>query len=93
MSRPTDRPDSGPSPGLSQCDVRVIGGGPAGPTSAALQAREGRDVAVFEKSHHPRSHIGESLLPANVALFDRLGLRAEVESIGISIRVVEAAAS
>jgi len=66
-----------------RCDVLVIGGGPAGSTIAALLAARGRDVALVEKMHHPRFHIGESLLPANVALFDRLGVRAQVEAIGI----------
>ena len=61
----------------------VIGGGPAGSTIAALLAEQGRDVVVLEKAHHPRFHIGESLLPANVALFDRLGVRDEVERIGM----------
>ncbi len=65
------------------CDVLVIGGGPAGSTAAALLAGQGRKVVVLEKARHPRFHIGESLLPANVALFDRLGLRAEVERIGM----------
>src|SRR5207244_4151341 len=55
----------------ARCDVLVIGGGPAGSTIAALLAARGRDVALIEKTHHPRFHIGESLLPANVALFDR----------------------
>jgi len=66
-----------------RCDVLVIGGGPAGATMAALLAQQGRDVVVLEKAHHPRFHIGESLLPANVALFDQLGLRAAVEKIGM----------
>jgi len=65
------------------CDVLVIGGGPAGSTVAALLAAQGRDVVLLEKSHHPRFHIGESLLPANVALFDQLGLREQVEAIGM----------
>ncbi|RZL31240.1 MAG: FAD-dependent oxidoreductase, partial [Rubrivivax sp.] len=64
---------------IASCDVLVIGGGPAGSTMAALLAREGRNVVLLEKAHHPRFHVGESLLPANVALFDALGLRAEVE--------------
>ncbi|MEX8495718.1 NAD(P)/FAD-dependent oxidoreductase [Sphaerotilus sp.] len=66
-----------------RCDVLVIGGGPAGSTLATLLARRGRQVTVIEKAHHPRFHIGESLLPANVSLFDDLGVRAEVEAIGM----------
>jgi flavin-dependent dehydrogenase len=65
------------------CDVLVIGGGPAGSTMATLLARQGRQVVLVEKSHHPRFHIGESLLPANGPLFDQLGVRAHVERIGM----------
>src|ERR1700744_4500488 len=53
-------------------DVVVIGGGPAGSTAAALLAHRGFRVRVFEKARHPRFHIGESLLPANLRLFERL---------------------
>jgi len=65
------------------CDVAVIGGGPAGATAAALLAGRGLRVALFEKSRHPRFHIGESLLPANLPLFERLGVAAEVRAIGM----------
>jgi flavin-dependent dehydrogenase len=66
-----------------QCDVLVIGGGPAGSTIATLLARQGRQVTLLEKEHHPRFHIGESLLPGNVALFDKLGVREQVDRIGM----------
>jgi flavin-dependent dehydrogenase len=65
------------------CDVMVVGGGPAGSTMATLLARQGRRVVMVDKSRHPRFHIGESLLPANVPLFEKLGVRAEVERIGL----------
>ena len=65
------------------CDVLVIGGGPAGSTIAALLATQGRQVVLLEKAHHPRFHIGESLLPSNVELFERLGVREQVEQIGM----------
>jgi flavin-dependent dehydrogenase len=71
------------APTAADCDVFIIGGGPAGSTAAALLARAGRRVVMIEKDHHPRFHIGESLLPANALLFDRLGLREEVEKIGL----------
>jgi flavin-dependent dehydrogenase len=63
--------------------VLVIGAGPAGSTVAALLAKRGRDVVLLEKDRHPRFHIGESLLPLNMPLFERLGVAAEVERIGM----------
>lgn len=62
------------------CDVLVIGGGPAGSSVAALLAERGRRVVLVEKDKHPRFHIGESLLPHNLPLLDRLGVRAAVET-------------
>jgi flavin-dependent dehydrogenase len=76
-------PASAAASATARCDVLVIGGGPAGSTMAALLAQQGRDVVVLEKAHHPRFHIGESLLPANVPLFEQLGLREAIERIGM----------
>ena len=65
------------------CDVAVIGGGPAGSTAAALLARRGYRVIMLEKAHHPRFHIGESLLPMNLPLFERLGVHEKVKALGV----------
>ena len=68
---------------MLECDVVVIGGGPAGSTAAALLARQGRKVVLLEKDEHPRFHIGESLLPANMPLFEELGVGQEIGAIGM----------
>ena len=65
------------------CDVAVIGGGPAGSTAAALLARRGYKVIALEKAHHPRFHIGESLLPMNLPIFERLGVLDKVRELGV----------
>ncbi len=67
----------------TQCDVLVIGGGPGGATAGTLLAERGYDVVIAEKSHHPRFHIGESLLPANLPLLERLGVGEAVRDIGM----------
>ncbi len=61
----------------------VIGGGPGGSTAAILLAERGHRVVLLEKDSHPRFHIGESLLPANVPLFEKLGVAREMEAIGM----------
>ena len=56
-------------------DVAIIGGGPAGSTSACLLAQAGRRVIVLERDKFPRFHIGESLLPYSMPAFERMGIR------------------
>lgn len=55
-------------------DVLVVGAGPAGSTVGHLLAREGHDVLIVDKERFPRFHIGESLLPCDLPLFERLGM-------------------
>ena len=66
-----------------ECDVLVIGGGPAGCTVAPMLAEKGYRVVLLEKARHPRFHIGESLLPANMPLFEKMGIAEEVKAIGM----------
>ena len=66
-----------------ECDILVVGAGPAGSTAAALLAERGHDVLLVEKERHPRFHVGESLLPLNTEMLDRLGLRERVAAIGV----------
>jgi flavin-dependent dehydrogenase len=70
-----------PSPAI--CDVLVIGGGPGGSTTASLLAERGYRVVMLEKSRHPRFHIGESLLPANLPILERLGVADKIRAIGM----------
>jgi flavin-dependent dehydrogenase len=68
---------------VDTCDVLVIGGGPAGSTIGALLAQRGHSVVLLDKATHPRFHIGESLLPCNMAIFERLGVTDRLEAIGV----------
>ena len=66
-----------------ECEVLVIGGSPAGSTIASLLAQRGRDVVLVEKEVHPRFHVGESLLPRNMEIFEQLGLLSELAALGV----------
>jgi len=55
-------------------DVIVVGGGPAGATTATLIAQQGYAVRLFERERFPRYHVGESLIPETFWVFERLGM-------------------
>jgi flavin-dependent dehydrogenase len=64
-------------------DILVIGGGPAGCTAATLLCQRGYKVTLVEKDRFPRFHIGESLLPMNLPIFERMGVLDAVREIGV----------
>ena len=61
-------------------DVIVIGGGPAGSTAATFLAQKGFSVSLLERERFPRFQIGESLLPYNNDLFERLGVVDQLQA-------------
>jgi flavin-dependent dehydrogenase len=67
-------------------DVLVIGGGPAGSTAAALLARAGWRVRLFERDTFPRYHIGESLAPSCRTVLNLSGALDLVEGYGFQIK-------
>jgi flavin-dependent dehydrogenase len=48
---------------------------------------------MLERARHPRFHIGESLLPANVPILERLGVLDDVAAIGVRKRGADFPAS
>jgi flavin-dependent dehydrogenase len=67
----------------STFDAVVLGGGPSGSTVATLLSQAGRRVVVLERDRFPRFHIGESLLPASVRIYDRLGVHDRIRQTSI----------
>ncbi len=64
----------------SECDVAVIGGGPAGATTSTLIAQQGFGVRLFERERFPRFHIGESLIPDTYWVLKRLNMLPKMKN-------------
>jgi menaquinone-9 beta-reductase len=61
-------------------DVAIAGAGPAGASLAVLLGRAGLSVDVFDARRFPREKpCGEGIMPAGVAVLERLGL---VDAVG-----------
>jgi FADH2 O2-dependent halogenase len=63
-------------------DVLIMGAGPAGLTLACYLAQEGVDCLIVERGHHPRPHVGESLMPSAVRILKEIGFHPLAETAG-----------
>jgi 2-polyprenyl-6-methoxyphenol hydroxylase-like FAD-dependent oxidoreductase len=65
-------------------DVVIAGAGPAGSTLALLLGRAGLRVELYDARRFPREKpCGEGIMPAGVAVLERLGLRDAVGGLPI----------
>jgi flavin-dependent dehydrogenase len=64
---------------MTDYDVVVIGGGPAGSTVSTLIAQRGYRVGLFERERFPRFHIGESLIPETYWVLKRLNMLPKMQ--------------
>ena len=64
---------------MTQCDVLIIGGGPAGSMAALKLLQEGYSVQIIEKVKFPRFVIGESLLPRCNELLEEVNVLNIIE--------------
>ena len=70
-------------------DVAIVGGGPAGSTTAGFLRKYGQDckVIVLEREKFPRDHVGESQLPPISRILDELGVWDKVEAANFPIKI------
>lgn len=61
--------------------IAILGAGPAGSALAALLARQGIQSVVFDDEKRPALLVGESLIPAIVAILQRMGIEDRVAAI------------
>jgi flavin-dependent dehydrogenase len=67
-------------------DIAIVGGGPAGSTAGTLLAKQGWNVAIFEKEEFPRFKIGESLLPGSLRTFERMGVKEKIDRADVIVK-------
>lgn len=81
MMRPSGKNDD-----VHDCDVIVIGGGPAGSTVAGFLTKMGRRVLLLEKERFPRHHVGESMIASTIDILSEIGLEPKLEAAGFPVK-------
>jgi menaquinone-9 beta-reductase len=67
---------------MTNWDVAVIGGGPAGSTAAAFAAKAGLKTLLIDRAVFPREKVcGDCLNPGCWEVFNQLGVAAEIASL------------
>jgi flavin-dependent dehydrogenase len=67
---------------LSETDVIVLGGGPAGAAAAIVSAEAGLGVKVIQRSRPASAHAYDAVHPGLFPLLDRLGVADEIARAG-----------
>ena len=77
------------------CDVLIVGGGPAGSSLAYHLAKEGRKVIVVEAEEFPRDKVcGDGVSPIavnelhkmNITNFDEFNQANEINEVGLFVK-------
>jgi flavin-dependent dehydrogenase len=67
---------------MTEWDVTVIGGGPAGSTAATFTAKAGLMTLLIDRAVFPREKVcGDCLNPGCWAIFDQLGVAGEIAGL------------
>ena len=74
---------------MSDYDVVIVGGGPAGSTAGTLIKKYNPhlSVLILEKEKFPRDHVGESQLPQISDVLEEMGCWDKVEAANFPIKI------
>jgi menaquinone-9 beta-reductase len=71
---------------LAECDVLIVGAGPAGTTAGLVAARAGARVRIVDRATFPRDKLcGDTVNPGTMAILRRLGVSADIERRGLRV--------